>query len=88
MGKYNFENRHIGLNEVDSNLMLNNIEVESIDELINQTIPKNIRLAGELNLPDSLTETRFIEHIQAIAEKIKIIALILEWGILLVIHQP
>ena len=71
MGKYNFENRHIGLNEVDSNLMLNNIKVESIDELINQTIPKNIRLAGELNLPDSLTETRFIEHIQAIARKNK-----------------
>ena len=36
--------RHIGINEQDTAIMLRKIGVNSLDELINQTIPANIRL--------------------------------------------
>ena len=38
--------RHIGINEEDTAVMLRKIGVDSLDELINKTIPANIRLAG------------------------------------------
>ena len=36
--------RHIGINEQDTALMLRKIGVNSLDELIDKTIPTNIRL--------------------------------------------
>ena len=50
----NFENRHIGVNDLDKNKMLEDIGIESLDELIKNTIPENILLKNELNLPDSI----------------------------------
>lgn len=38
--------RHIGINEEDTAVMLRKIGVDSLDELINKTIPANIRLEG------------------------------------------
>ena len=48
--------RHIGISETDEAQMLRTIGVNSLDELIAQTIPSNIRLAESLELPDPLTE--------------------------------
>ena len=45
-----FINRHIGINEEELNLMLKALKVKSLDQLIDQTIPKTIRLKKELNL--------------------------------------
>ena len=42
--------RHIGINEQDTAIMLRKIGVNSLDELINQTIPANIRLKEPLAL--------------------------------------
>ena len=50
-----------------SNLLLD----ASIEELTKQTIPESIRLEKSINLPDSLTESRFIEHIHLIGKKNK-----------------
>ena len=36
--------RHIGINEQDTTVMLRKIGVDSLDELIEKTIPANIRL--------------------------------------------
>ena len=47
-----FASRHIGVNEEDIELMLRKIGVDSLDELIDKTIPENIRLPHPLNLPD------------------------------------
>ncbi|NHW59081.1 hypothetical protein HA378_28355, partial [Escherichia coli] len=38
-----FVNRHISLNEQDTQAMLSKIGVSSIEELISQTIPADIR---------------------------------------------
>ena len=37
-----FENRHIGANQDDIKKMLNTIGLDSVDELIHQTIPNSI----------------------------------------------
>ena len=46
--------RHIGINEEDTAVMLRKIGVDSLDELINKTIPANIRLKEPLALADSV----------------------------------
>jgi len=64
--------RHIGPSVEDQNEMLSKIGVQSIDELINKTIPSNIRLKEELNLPEPLTEFEYLAHIKELASKNKI----------------
>jgi len=61
--------RHIGVSEIEEALMLQTIGVASLDELISQTIPSNIRFAESLELPDALTERQFAEHIAELASK-------------------
>lgn len=64
-----FENRHIGITPADLNEMLKVVGVSSLDELINQTIPSDIRLEKKLDLPESMTEREFAEHISELASK-------------------
>ena len=64
--------RHIGIQEQDLPGMLEKIGVKSLDELIDKTIPANIRLKEPLKLPEAMTERAFAEHIAAIAAKNKI----------------
>ena len=58
----NFENRHIGVSELDKNKMLNDIGIESLDKLIKDTIPENILLKDKLNLPDSISEQEWLKE--------------------------
>lgn len=64
-----FANRHVGIEEEDIPSMLQVIGVQSLDELIDQTIPSNIRLKDPLNLPEAMTEREFAEHIAELASK-------------------
>lgn len=64
-----FVNRHIGITEKEIPSMLQTIGVRSVDELIEQTIPSNIRLTEPLNLPEPMTEREFAEHITELASK-------------------
>ena len=59
------KNRHIGLSEEDRNAMLQEIGVQSIEELIEQTMPKDILLDEPLDLDEPLTEQ---EHLDTIAD--------------------
>ncbi|MBL4746957.1 MAG: aminomethyl-transferring glycine dehydrogenase [Flavobacteriaceae bacterium] len=63
--------RHIGPSESSVQEMLNSIGVESLDELIFNTIPDNIRLENGLDLPAPLNEQEFTAHIQGLANKNK-----------------
>ena len=67
----NFSERHNGLNESDTNKMLKDIGVDSIDMLIDQTIPSSIKLNKALDLPHALSESRFLEHMHSLAKKNK-----------------
>ena len=64
--------RHIGISEQDEARMLQAIGVNSLDELIDQTIPADIRLPQPLNLPLPLTERRYAEHVAELAAKNKL----------------
>ena len=67
-----FVDRHIGPTSDDIKEMLKTIGIESVDSLINDTIPQQIRLQGKLNLEEPITEYRFIEKIKKIAAKNKV----------------
>ena len=72
MAKDKFSGRHIGPRESDINEMLSACKSDSIHELIEQTIPSNIRLADELNLEASMSEYEYINHITELGKKNKI----------------
>ena len=67
----NFSERHNGIVKEDLKKMLTDIGVQSLDELIEQTIPSSIRLENELDLPKALSESRFLEHMYSLAKKNK-----------------
>ena len=46
-----FESRHHGKSEVELQSMLQKIGVDSLETLINETVPAGIRLKNPLNLP-------------------------------------
>jgi glycine dehydrogenase len=64
----NFENRHIGVSELDKIKMLEDIGVTSLDKLIEKTIPENILLKGKLNLPDSISEQEWLKEADDISK--------------------
>ncbi|SNR62189.1 aminomethyl-transferring glycine dehydrogenase [Lutibacter flavus] len=63
--------RHVGPRENETNEMIKTIGVSSVDELINKTIPTDIRLANELNLPTAMSEYEYMSHIQELSNKNK-----------------
>ena len=66
-----FVNRHIGPNSDELQEMLQQIGVDSLDQLISETVPQRIRQSNELNLPEALTEYNYLQEISQIASKNK-----------------
>ena len=71
MDTTNFINRHIGTLD-DTAEMLKTIGVDSLDELINQTVPEHIRLQKPLNLPNGISEHEYLKHAKELASKNKL----------------
>jgi len=67
-----FATRHIGPRDKDVKLMLQKIGASSLDELISQTVPSNIRLKKPLNLPDGMSEFDYLKELKGTAAKNKI----------------
>jgi len=68
MKRNSFAYRHIGPKAVDVDQMLSTIGVDSIDTLIDQTVPSTIRAEKELDLAPAMTEAEFSTHITALGE--------------------
>ena len=65
-----FVDRHIGLNtKEDLKEMLATIGVGSVEELLQQVIPQNIRLKKDLDLPAAMSEYEYAAHITELAAK-------------------
>ena len=62
--KEDFQNRHIAPNQEDTEAMLQKVGVNSIDELIEQTVPAAIRLKQPLNLPAAKSETEYLSTLK------------------------
>ncbi|WP_396210933.1 aminomethyl-transferring glycine dehydrogenase [Flavobacterium sp.] len=67
-----FALRHIGPRENDLQHMFKTIGVESLDQLIYETVPDNIRLKKDLDLDTPMTEYEYLTHIQELGKKNKV----------------
>ena len=67
MFKENFTRRHIGPNSSDLNKMLRTIGVNSVEQLLKQTIPEKIRLKKDLNIPEGISEMEFLKEIKKLS---------------------
>ncbi len=70
--QHEFTARHIGPNEEETNEMLKTIAVESIEVLIDKTLPSAIRLKKELKLPKAQTEFEYLDELKKVAAKNKV----------------
>ena len=66
-----FAERHIGPRPSEIEEMLQKIGVKTLDELVDQTIPTNIRLNKSLDLPPALNESELLDHMKALGKKNK-----------------
>jgi glycine dehydrogenase len=64
-----FKERHNGPVKSQIQAMLATIKVESIDQLIDETVPAAIRLQKPLNIPAALTERDFLKKFKQIAQQ-------------------
>lgn len=68
----NFIKRHNGPREHEVEIMLESIGVNSLEQLINETIPSKIRLTKDLNIPEGISEYEYYNEIKEIASQNKI----------------
>jgi glycine dehydrogenase len=67
-----FARRHIGPNEEEVRAMLRDVGFDSVGALIDATVPKDIRLGRQVNLPEAKSEGEALAELRAIAQKNKI----------------
>ncbi len=67
-----FEKRHIGPSADETAEMLKVIGYNSLDELIDDTVPAQIKLKKELELPEAMTEQKVLAHLKELASKNKL----------------
>src|SRR3984893_5917454 len=67
-----FARRHIGPDENEIAEMLRELGFDNSDALIDATIPKNIRLGRQLNLPEAKSEGAALAELRAISKKNKV----------------
>jgi len=68
----NFVNRHNGPSPKDIEQMLKKIGAGSVDELINQIIPDNIRLKKPLKVDSAVSEFQYLKDLRKLASKNKV----------------
>ena len=66
-----FSDRHIGISEVDEKSMKDFLGVKSLEQLIQETIPDEIRTKEELKLDNAISESQYSTHIYQLSQKNK-----------------
>ncbi|HBX64990.1 MAG TPA: glycine dehydrogenase (aminomethyl-transferring), partial [Balneolaceae bacterium] len=66
-----FAHRHNGPTKESTQKMLEVIKADSVDKLIDETIPEGIRLPKALDLPKALSENDFLAEFKKLASKNK-----------------
>ena len=72
MNTNSFALRHIGPRENDQKAMLKTIGVDSVEQLIYETIPDDIRLKKQLDLDPAMSEQDYLVHINELSKKNKV----------------
>lgn len=60
---YDFRRRHIGPNEKQTQEMLGVLGLNSLDELVQKTVPVDIQYRGAMNIPEPLCNHVTSDHI-------------------------
>jgi len=68
----NFISRHNGPAAKDLPEMLKMVGVDSLDQLIDETLPKDIRMKNPLGIADGINEYEYIMHLRELAQKNKL----------------
>ncbi|MFK5854690.1 MAG: aminomethyl-transferring glycine dehydrogenase [Bacteroidota bacterium] len=72
MNAKNFVNRHNGPSANDVKNILDRMGINSVEELIDQTIPGDIRLKNNIDIEDGMSEYEFLKHMKQLANENKI----------------
>ncbi|GGI58327.1 aminomethyl-transferring glycine dehydrogenase [Winogradskyella haliclonae] len=72
MDTTSFALRHIGPNSQEQKAMLNTIGATSIEQLVSETVPADIRLKSDLNLDPALSEQEYLNHIYELSQLNKV----------------
>jgi len=72
MNTNSFQIRHIGPNPQEQKEMLAAIKADSLEQLISETIPTDIRLKEDLDLEPAMSEYEYLNHIQELASRNKV----------------
>ena len=64
-----FSQRHIGPRESEKEFMLKTLGLSSLDHLIQEAIPENIRLKKPLDLPQAMSEPDLLKHLHNLGQK-------------------
>ena len=75
-----FHARHIGPDEVEVAAMLETIGRDSLAALVDDVVPKSIRLGRDLDLPEAVTESALLAHLRSIADKNRVFRSFLGMG--------
>ncbi len=67
-----FALRHIGPRESDLDHMLKTVGAKSLDQLVYETLPDDIRLKAPLGLDPAMTEYEYLGHIKRLGQQNKI----------------
>jgi glycine dehydrogenase len=67
-----FQRRHNGPNAADTKEMLQTIGVDSVQTLIDQTVPAGIRIHGDLKLPAAISEFEYLNELKSVAAQNKL----------------
>ncbi len=72
MNTNSFQRRHIGPSKKEQKEMLNSIGVNSLSQLIDETIPDDIRLPKSIQLDEPMSEYEYLNHIKELSQKNKV----------------
>ena len=68
MNTNDFSLRHIGVHSEDLKSIMNSVGVDSLDQLVNEALPENIKLDNDLQLPKAFTELELSRHMQSLGK--------------------
>ena len=70
--QHEFLGRHIGITATETTTMLQTIGMQSVEELIDKTVPASIRLPKDLDVSAPMSEFDYLQHINELGKKNKL----------------
>lgn len=71
MNTNDFSLRHIGVHRGDKDEMLSTLNVKSLEDLVEQTLPESIKAPKDLELPEAMSELEIFRHMKELSFKNK-----------------